>query len=121
MGRATWMGLLTLGALLLICVAFTTKAATAEISWQDNTTSLTDFPMSYFVDTSENMPFTEVTQQTFIDSSNRVSLGTAAIKTWAKIPLVNTSNSPQTLYLHHPYAYHNRQVGLYETDRKRHV
>lgn len=115
MGRATWMGLLTLGALLLICVTFTTKAATAEISWQDNTTSLTDFPMSYFVDTSENMPFTEVTQQTFIDSSNRVSLGTAAIKTWAKIPLVNTSDSPQTLYLHHPYAYHNRQVGLYET------
>ncbi|MGR6504026.1 sensor domain-containing diguanylate cyclase [Shewanella sp. Koi 1] len=114
MGRGTWMRLITLGALLLTWVTFTAKALPTQIEWQDNTASLTQFRMGYFIDTSENMPFAEVIQQPFIDSPNSVSLGTAAIKTWAKIPLVNTSDSPQTLYLHHPYAYHNRQVGLYE-------
>ena len=114
MGRGTWMRLITLGALLLTWVTFTTKALPTQIEWQDNTASLTQFRMGYFIDTSENMPFAEVIQQPFIDSPNSVSLGTAAIKTWAKIPLVNTSDNPQTLYLHHPYAYHNRQVGLYE-------
>jgi len=108
------MSLITLGALLLTSVTFSANAALTEIAWHDNTASLKTFRMGYFIDTSENMPFTEVVQQTFIDSPNSISLGTAAIKTWAKIPLVNTSDKLQTLYLHHPYAYHNRQVGLYE-------
>lgn len=114
MARATWVGLITFWALLLTGISFTATATTSVIKWQDETASLTDFPMGYFVDHSGNMSFNEVMQQTFVDSSNRVSLGTSALQTWAKIQLINPSDTQQKLYLHHPYAYHNRQVGLYE-------
>ncbi|EGM68244.1 sensor domain-containing diguanylate cyclase [Shewanella sp. HN-41] len=114
MARTTWVGLITFWALLLTGISFTATATTSVIKWQDETASLTDFPMGYFVDHSGNMSFNEVMQQTFVDSSNRVSLGTSALQTWAKIQLINPSDTQQKLYLHHPYAYHNRQVGLYE-------
>ncbi|MCH1931091.1 sensor domain-containing diguanylate cyclase [Shewanella sp. A25] len=114
MARTTWMVLVTFWALLLMGLPSTASASTTQITWRDETASLTDFPMSYFVDQTGRMPLNEVMQQPFTDSNNSVSLGTAALQTWAKIQLFNASDNPQTLYLHHPYAYHNRHVGLYE-------
>ncbi|MEP0073478.1 MAG: diguanylate cyclase [Marinomonas sp.] len=70
--------------------------------------------MSYFVDISEEMTLEDVQQQTFTPSTNSVSLGSKAKTTWAKIELQNTTKTIITAFLHHPYAYHNKSVVLYE-------
>lgn len=76
--------------------------------------SLEKFKMGYFVDKTEKMPLTEIQKQDFRISSNGVSLGTSSKITWAKIELKNANKKPIKLYLHHPYAYHNQKVELYE-------
>jgi len=74
------------------------------------------FSMGYFIDPSETLSFHEVQRQTFTPSGNKLSLGTGAKKTWSKILLKNESGQTQRLFLHHPYAYHNRSVALFEVE-----
>ncbi len=81
---------------------------------KDNHTQLEQFQMEYFVDKSETMPFETVQKQDFILSPNSLSLGTASKVTWSKITLNNPTAVPTKVYLHHPHAYHNKAVGLYE-------
>jgi len=81
---------------------------------QSENISLEKFKMGYFVDKTETMPLSEIQKQDFRISSNSLSLGTSSKITWAKIELKNINNKPIKLYLHHPYAYHNHKVGLYE-------
>ncbi len=76
--------------------------------------NLNHFQMGYFVDTTGSLPFEAVRQQTFIDSINKLSLGTGAKTTWSEIQIKNLTDQPRRLFLHHPYAYHNRQVVFYE-------
>nr|WP_277344832.1 diguanylate cyclase [Pseudoalteromonas sp. Z1A8] len=70
--------------------------------------------MGYFTDLTEKMQLNEIQKQNFHISSNSISLGTAAKVTWAKIELENLDKKIQKIYLHHPYAYHNHKVELYE-------
>ncbi len=80
-----------------------------------DTVKLEHFEMGYFVDQNEDMPFDKVQHQNFTLTPNALSLGTASksnlVKNRAK---KNTNKTPLTIYLHHPYAYHNRAVELYE-------
>ena len=76
--------------------------------------NLNHFQMGYFVDTTGSLPFEAVRQQTFTDSINKLSLGTGAKTTWSEIQIKNLTDQPRRLFLHHPYAYHNRQVVFYE-------
>lgn len=117
MHRTLFVGLSRFILFLVACLTFTAQAAIPTIEWNDATASRTDFRMGIFVDLSEKMAIEQVIKQDFIESSNRVSLGTKAKQTWSKIDVVNNSSSPQTLYLHHPYAYHNRQISLYEVTK----
>ena len=78
--------------------------------------NLTDFAMATFVDETETLAFETVRNQAFTPSSNRVSLGTQAKTTWSRIELVNRSGQDLELFLHHPYAYHNRQVAFFLED-----
>jgi len=80
----------------------------------DDTIKLEHFEMGYFVDNTESMLFNEVQQQDFQISQNALSLGNKSKATWSKIELHNVSKNPLTIYLHHPDAYHNRAVELYE-------
>lgn len=79
---------------------------------------LPKFPMSYFIDDSENMPFTEVINQTFTSSSSMLTLGTNAMVTWSKIHVVNRHGETTRLFVHHPYAYHLKSVSFYETQHQ---
>lgn len=76
--------------------------------------SLEQFEMGYFVDKSQTMTFENIKQQQFTLTPNALSLGTEAKTTWSKIILKNPTKSAIKIYLHHPYAYHNRAVELYE-------
>ena len=75
---------------------------------------LEQFEMGYFIDKSQAMSFESIKQQEFKLTPNALSLGTEAKTTWSKIALHNTTKSALKIYLHHPYAYHNRAVELYE-------
>ncbi|WP_137170623.1 diguanylate cyclase [Marinomonas sp. FW-1] len=102
--------------IMLWCV-FVSAAALADIPTQviqGSSVKLEQFQMGYFVDKTEEMPFSEVQNQAFQLSANGVSLGTTSKVTWAKIEIENTNTTPTKVYLHHPYAYHNHKVELYE-------
>lgn len=114
MVRSASTGLKALLFVLFTCITMVANAAIPTIEWSESSADLTNFRMGYFVDHSEKMPLSKIIQQDFTESANRVSLGTQAKQTWAKINLSNTSNKTQTLFLHHPYAYHNHKVALYE-------
>ncbi|MBM6550579.1 diguanylate cyclase [Marinomonas ostreistagni] len=111
MERSATAFITALCALLLCC---SQAWAQPVIAWDTNQTALTDFSTSYFIDSSETMSLAEVIEQRFTPSDNRFALGTEAKMTWVKILLANPTEQAQQVYLHHPHAYHNRLVGLYE-------
>ncbi|MCB5161749.1 sensor domain-containing diguanylate cyclase [Marinomonas algarum] len=102
--------------LIFLCWAFSTVvcAALPVVPIAQDFTKLEQFQMGYFVDNTGQMSFSNVQQSDFTESPNSISLGTKAKTTWIQIRLKNTSQFPKTIFLHHPYAYHNRAVGLYE-------
>lgn len=104
--------LLFIGLMWLFSV--TTLASTPTLAIKDNPINLEDFSMGYYVDHSESMPLSKVRKQTFKLATNRLSLGTESKVTWTKFILNNMNNHSKTLYLHHPHAYHNKAVEVYE-------
>lgn len=106
--------------LFIVCVLLQFKvvnAATTHIPTQiitDESVNLKNFQMGYFVDKSEVMQFEQAKNQAYTLSNNGVSLGTSSKFTWVKINIKNTNLYPAKVYLHHPHAYHNSKVELYE-------
>lgn len=98
----------------LLLAAQQSYASSHTVLVDSDSVNLTHFQMGYFVDHSGSMSFKEVRQQDFTDSTNKLSLGTGAKTTWSKIQIKNLTDQPRRLFLHHPYAYHNRQVDFYE-------
>ncbi|WP_240701506.1 MULTISPECIES: diguanylate cyclase [unclassified Pseudoalteromonas] len=76
---------------------------------------LTQFAMSYFIDSTGTMPLSQVQQQNFINSSNELTLGTNAKTTWSKIVIKNSYSDTLRLFVHNPDAYHLEEVSFYET------
>ncbi len=104
-------------AFLCCCLFHSSALATTSIpvqKIQGNDVIIEQFKMGYFTDLTEKMQLNEIQKQNFHISSNSISLGTAAKVTWAKIELENLDKKIQKIYLHHPYAYHNHKVELYE-------
>ena len=102
--------------IMLWCV-LVSAVALADIPTQviqGSSVKLEQFQMGYFVDKTEKMLFSDVQKQEFQLSPNGVSLGTTSRMTWAKIEIENANTTPIKVYLHHPYAYHNHKVELYE-------
>ncbi|MBU2024110.1 MAG: sensor domain-containing diguanylate cyclase [Gammaproteobacteria bacterium] len=102
--------------IMLWCV-LVSAVALADIPTQviqGSSVKLEQFQMGYFVDKTEEMLFSDVQKQEFQLSPNGVSLGTTSRMTWAKIEIENANTTPIKVYLHHPYAYHNHKVELYE-------
>lgn len=79
---------------------------------------LAEFPMSYFIDDSQEMVFSEVMHQKFTPSSSMLTLGTNAMVTWSKVQVINQQSETIRLFLHHPYAYHLKAVSFYETKQQ---
>lgn len=102
---------------LILCLLMASCLAVAEIPTVTISSpdfSLEEYQMGYFIDQSEEMTLQEVQQQEFTLSPNTVSLGTTAKTTWAKIELQNNSNDSISVFLHHPYAYHNKSIALHQ-------
>ncbi|BDF93484.1 diguanylate cyclase [Pseudoalteromonas sp. KAN5] len=98
------------------CVsAHTDHTQSPNVSINTAEVNLTQFPMSYFIDTSEEMPFKQIQKQPFIQSKSEITLGTNAKTTWSKIVIHNESPQQRTLFLHNEDAYHLQNVDFYET------
>ncbi|MDI4671403.1 sensor domain-containing diguanylate cyclase [Pseudoalteromonas shioyasakiensis] len=76
---------------------------------------LTQFAMSYFIDSTGAMSLSQVQQQNFINSQNELTLGTNAKTTWSKIVIKNSYSDTLRLFVHNPDAYHLEEVSFYET------
>lgn len=120
-------GMPALLCLLLLLIQPAQAAPQPDILITPQAVNLTDFAMSYYVDrevsaeaSAEATPaaqearFQQIRRQRFTPSGNKLSLGTGAKNTWARIRIRNLSDHSRRLFLHHPYAYHNRKVVLYE-------
>ena len=87
------------------------------ISLNQPSVALTSFDMAYFIDASQKMSLADIQQQTFTGSTNDVTLGTNAQTTWSRIQLLNNTDKTLQLYLHHPHAYHLKNISFYHTSQ----
>ncbi|MDO6427238.1 diguanylate cyclase [Thalassotalea sp. 1_MG-2023] len=99
--------------------AFSTPFDEPSVLIKSSSVELTEFSMSYFVDNSESMLINDILLQRFTPIVSKLSLGTDAKFTWAKIKVHNQQQQAITLYLHHPHAYHLKFVSFYETQNKK--
>jgi len=103
--------------IFLFCA--TLLLAQKPILIEDGSVKLENFSMEYYVDTIREKSFHEIQNATFREGKNRLSLGTKAKTTWAKIALANDTNCSRKLFLHHPYAYHVKAIDFYVTAQEK--
>lgn len=94
------------------------SAELSTITVDSTEVKLAEFPMSYFIDDSEEVVFSEVMHQQFTPSSSMLTLGTNAMVTWSKVQVFNQHSETIRLFLHHPYAYHLKAISFYETKQQ---
>lgn len=88
--------------------------ATPLINIDSDSTSLKDFNLEYFVDSTEVMPLEEIKKQTFIQDKSTLSLGVFQDVAWLRFKLHNTTQKTQKLYIHNELAYIVDGVDFYE-------
>ncbi len=101
-----------------LCLSMTSQSRADNspiVNIDQRSVDLTQFAMSYFIDSTGTMPLSQVQQQNFINSQNELTLGTNAKTTWSKIVIKNSYSDTLRLFVHNPDAYHLEEVSFYET------
>jgi diguanylate cyclase (GGDEF)-like protein len=101
-----------------LCLSMTSQSRADNspiVNIDQRSVDLTQFSMSYFIDSTGTMPLSQVQQQNFINSQNELTLGTNAKTTWSKIVIKNSYSDTLRLFVHNPDAYHLEEVSFYET------
>ena len=98
---------------LVLLFISTLSCAQEHIFIDDSPVKIENFSMGYFIDNTGKLPLDRIEQKNFIDSKNKLSLGTKAKTTWSKIIISSKSKSDKKLFIHHPYAYHVKVVDFY--------
>jgi len=101
-----------------LCLSMTTQSRADNspiVNIDQRSVDLTQFAMSYFIDSTGAMALSQVQQQNFINSQNELTLGTNAKTTWSKIVIKNSYSDTLRLFVHNPDAYHLEEVSFYET------
>ena len=101
-----------------LCLSITSQSRADNspiVNIEQRSVDLTQFAMSYFIDSTGTMPLSQVQQQNFINSQNELTLGTNAKTTWSKIVIKNSYSDTLRLFVHNPDAYHLEEVSFYET------
>ncbi|WP_462175014.1 diguanylate cyclase [Pseudoalteromonas gelatinilytica] len=101
-----------------LCLSMTSQSRADNspiVNIEQRSVDLTQFAMSYFIDSTGTMPLSQVQQQNFINSQNELTLGTNAKTTWSKIVIKNSYSDTLRLFVHNPDAYHLEEVSFYET------
>ncbi|WP_217875030.1 diguanylate cyclase [Pseudoalteromonas shioyasakiensis] len=101
-----------------LCLSMTTQSRADNspiVNIEQRSVDLTQFAMSYFIDSTGAMALSQVQQQNFTNSQNELTLGTNAKTTWSKIVIKNSYSDTLRLFVHNPDAYHLEEVSFYET------
>ncbi|MCH2087160.1 MAG: sensor domain-containing diguanylate cyclase [Pseudoalteromonas sp.] len=101
-----------------LCLSITSQSRADNspiVNIDQRSVDITQFAMSYFIDSTGTMPLSQVQQQNFINSQNELTLGTNAKTTWSKIVIKNSYSDTLRLFVHNPDAYHLEEVSFYET------
>ncbi|GGF05018.1 hypothetical protein GCM10008027_32460 [Pseudoalteromonas gelatinilytica] len=101
-----------------LCLSMTTQSRADNspiVNIDQRSVDLTQFAMSYFIDSTGAMALSQVQQQNFTNSQNELTLGTNAKTTWSKIVIKNSYSDTLRLFVHNPDAYHLEEVSFYET------
>ncbi|WP_462178339.1 diguanylate cyclase [Pseudoalteromonas gelatinilytica] len=101
-----------------LCLSMTTQSRADNspiVNIDQRSVDLTQFAMSYFIDSTGAMSLSQVQQQNFTNSQNELTLGTTAKTTWSKIVIKNSYSDTLRLFVHNPDAYHLEEVSFYET------
>lgn len=101
-----------------LCLSMTTQSRADNspiVNIDQRSVDLTQFAMSYFIDSTGAMSLSQVQQQNFTNSQNELTLGTNAKTTWSKIVIKNSYSDTLRLFVHNPDAYHLEEVSFYET------
>ena len=104
--------------IVLLIVSFVSLAFGHNIIIDNRDVKLTDFNMSYYADGTAEMGYSEIRNKKFVNSTNKISLGTKNSITWSKIVIKNVSDKTKKLYIHHPHAYHYKELNFYEEQNK---
>ncbi|MBU2873768.1 sensor domain-containing diguanylate cyclase [Marinobacter salexigens] len=75
---------------------------------------LADFPVGYFIDSSESLTYETAQNKTFEATNSTATLGTGASVTWHRITLDNAGPEAKALFLHLPAAFQVRALEIYE-------
>ena len=78
--------------------------------------SITDFELSYFIDTTDEIKFEDIKSKEFKQGPNEDSLGVKVKNVWIKIKFFNPTNEQQTLFLHQDLAYKYSSLDYFEVD-----
>ena len=101
-----------------LCLSITSQSRADNspiVNIDQRSVDITQFAMSYFIDSTGTMTLSQVQQQNFINSQNELTLGTNAKTTWSKIVIKNSYSDTLRLFVHNPDAYHLEEVSFYET------
>ncbi len=101
---------------LFLVVLFFSQILLAEsvVKIDTNSVNITNFQMGYFIDKSQELTLTDIYTKKFTLSENRLSLGTDADVTWAKVSIKNETNSTKKLYIHNAVTYFSADTRFYE-------
>ena len=101
---------------LFLVVLFFAEILLAEpvVKIDTESVNITNFKMAYFIDKSQKLTLTDIYSKKFTPSENRLSLGTDADVTWAKVCIQNETNSTKKLYIHNAVTYFSADTRFYE-------
>jgi len=100
--------------IVLLIFLFVSLVFGQNIIIDNSDVKLTDFKMSYYDDATAKMDYLEVRSKKFVNSTNKISLGTKNGVIWSQIVITNISDKTRKLYIHHPHAYHYQALNFYE-------
>ena len=91
------------------------------VNINSNTSNITEFKLSYFIDTTKRLTFIDIKSMEFIEGENKDTLGAEVTNTWIKIKLFNTTKNKQTLFLHQDLAYTFFKIHYFEVDQNSNI
>lgn len=102
--------------IILFLTLFSFLLAQPVVNIDSDNSSITDFELSYLIDSENELLFEEVKSIHFKQGPNRDSLGVKVKSVWIKINLFNATKKEQTLFLHQDVAFKFTNIEYFEVD-----
>ena len=102
--------------IMLFLSLLSLSLASSLVNIDSDSSSITDFELSYFIDDANKVKFENIKSVEFEKGLSKDSLGVKIKNVWIKIKLFNTTKKQQTLFLHQDLAYKFKSLEYFEVD-----